>query len=142
MSTYPVPTSLPVPPRAWHTGPDRERIAAEAARVSEGAGPFPGLAVEQDPAAARRLGRQVQAASRRAAGEGFAPIPPDTRDERVAGMLRAANYLAAVSAEGPDDEIGRWAFGLVHDIREAAARHVVVPAPSNIRPEMPRADAA
>ncbi len=142
MSTYPVPTSLPVPPRAWHTDLDRQRIAAEAARVSKGAGPFPGLAVEQDPERARRLGRQVQAASRRAAADGFAPIPPDTRDERVLQLWEAANCFTRAALADPGGPIGEKARRWASEARALVAELVVAPEASRIRPEVPGTEAA
>lgn len=98
-----------------------DRVAAAAACASESAGKFPGLVVGQDPGSARRLGEQVQA----------------DRDRRVARLLDAANSLAAIAADGLDDEVGWYAGRLARDVRAFAARLVHVPEPSRIRHEVP-----
>jgi hypothetical protein len=125
---------IPAPPAHWRPGSDRPARRVPGAQLPErGQSEWP-LNLDLDPAAARRVGAQIQSAGRRAERDG---IQRSSRGDRILRILDAANALAAVSADNPDDEIGRTAFRLVHDLRELAARFVTVPAASDIRPEVP-----
>jgi hypothetical protein len=116
---------IPAPPAHWRPGSDRPSRRVPGAQLPERVDSAYPYRVPTDPDDARRFGEQVQGAHRRTAW-----------DRRVAQILAAANCLAAVSAEKPDDEIGREAFRIVHDLRDLAGR-LAVPAPSRIRHEVP-----
>lgn len=117
---------IPAPPAHW-----RARRVPDAQHPERGQSKWN---LNLDPADARRVGAQIQSADRRAERDG---IQRSSRDARILRILDAANALAAMSAEGSDDETSRDAFELVHVLREFAARFVTVPAASDIRHEVP-----
>jgi hypothetical protein len=120
---------IPAPPAHWRPGSDRPSRRVPGAQLPERVASAYPLTPALDPVEAARVCAQIQGGDRRPSRS--------SREGRAARILDVANTLAAISAERPGDEIGRGAFELVHGLREFAARFVTVPAPSQIRHEVP-----
>ncbi|MFY1686440.1 hypothetical protein [Plantactinospora sp. WMMB782] len=95
------------------------------------------VTVGQTPEGARKLGDQIQAASRRAERNGVQYTASSPQARRVLRLLDAANRLSVAAQIGPDDEMGRWARSMAQQVRTYVGHLVPVPEQSNIRPEVP-----